>query len=232
MMTFSFMPATSFIQPRCARVLVTTGVVSLLLGGCSWLPGYANRHDVTLDYLYAKEQPLLTMSSTEMQQRILPDDAMAVPAVSVALLPPESVHKAFEPPRPKPLAEDKLVAEPEARSTTSVVEQARMVYDGNALPVLNIASAFDVAWDRVQLALKKTEYHISDMNRSAGVFYLQQGSGKKKSKETVQLKLNRNQGTVIASVQVDEDQPAERGQAEPLLVQLRDRLEQEAGAGK
>lgn len=165
------------------KQVILVPLFSLLAAGCSWLP------DHRLDYQDAAPGRALDLPAGLVMQ----DVTQAYDLPDQGSLLPKGEKRRFSVPLPEQLAsirteaEDRQVAEP-APAVSSV--RSVMSNDGNGYPMIMVHTRFAWAWEYVGSALKKSGIKISDMDRAAGIYYIQLSKSRDIKEREIQVKLS------------------------------------------
>ncbi|MAR92955.1 MAG: outer membrane protein assembly factor BamC [Pseudomonadota bacterium] len=106
-----------------------------------------------------------------------------------------------------------------------VLPKYTMTRDGNGYPILVINQDFNRAWLAVGQALADAELEVTDLDRSLGIYYLEQTATVEDEERQLQLRLVTSESGIQVSVQVDDDTLAPQEQSARVLNRLRASLE-------
>lgn len=148
------------------------------LTGCSTLFG-DTFSDKAKGYQKAKVAP--QMKQIEGEQALPIQNRLVIPSLSVQSqaraavdsAPKADSDKEFTTPAPQPLLA--LDEEQEVASLAQSQNEAlnpRLERDGAGTQILRLDGRFDFAWAAIADALAKTDYTLSDLNRSTGTYYI------------------------------------------------------------
>lgn len=212
--------------------LVVLMLVATATSGCSWLV-----HDRTNDYLKSEIQPNISVPADVAQIRLTP--RLAIPDVKTATL-----AKEFVVPRPEKLVVDKVSDSVSLTELNKSKLEAELVKDGNGTPILRLNVAFARAWSELGEAIKKSDIHITDLNRSVGTYYIEIldtetvvevgfwaglfGGKPDAVKKALQLKVNQARSGVYVAVHIDQENLAKDDDAKSLLNRLKQALQDTA----
>lgn len=154
-------------------------VSTAFLSGCTFLFGDTFR-DRGMDYQANEAYP--EMKQVEGQNLPI-QPAMPIPELSAAnQVEAVTVQKSedddadeFEVPRPFPLVDDGVEDESVASLSDYQSNELnpRIEKDGAGTQILRLDGRFIVAWAAVSDALARSQYTLTDLNRSVGTYYLE-----------------------------------------------------------
>jgi outer membrane protein assembly factor BamC len=146
-------------------------LLALNLSGCSAIFG-DTFHDRAQGYLNG--QPQARMQAVSGQAALPIQDAYVIPDVSSAGTSAIELDEDWDIVVPRPLA---LVViddqdSPSLAELKSDALNPRLERDGAGTQVLRLDGRFAIAWTAVAEALAKSDYSLTDLNRSTGTYYI------------------------------------------------------------
>lgn len=218
-------------------------LLAVNLVGCSAIFG-DTFSDKAMNYQNVETSP--AMQQIEGQPELPIQDILVVPELALPVVKKpinkEGEEEEFVVPAPQPLVVDN--SEQEVASlldSQSKDLNPRLERDGAGTQILRMDGRYAVAWAAIADAIAKTDYNLSDLNRSTGTYYVTifDPTAEKEEKsfwawltnadelgEYVDyiLKLNRSRLGVYLSLQVDVDTLADDSLATTVLSNIEKNL--------